>query len=142
MNTKKRRMPAEWEPQTAVQLTWPHEHTDWAPMLPEITRVYDEMAHEISRRERLIVVDDIPHNDTWARDHGFITVVAVVALADKSLAHHVDDFIGTVTDYNLVFLNAIHLCNRINELRSIATRVQVQRICNFMERFHRLRGST
>jgi len=74
MNTKKRRMPAEWEPQTAVQLTWPHEHTDWAPMLPEITRVYDEMAHEISRRERLIVVDDIPHNDTWARDHGFITV--------------------------------------------------------------------
>ena len=74
MNTKKRRMPAEWEPQTAVQLTWPHEHTDWAPMLPEITRVYDEMAREISKREGLIVVDRIPHNDTWARDHGFITV--------------------------------------------------------------------
>ena len=69
-------MPAEWEPQTAVQLTWPHEGTDWAPMLPEITAVYEEMAREISKRERLIVVDDIPHNDTWARDHGFITVVA------------------------------------------------------------------
>ena len=57
-----------------MQLTWPHEKTDWAPILPEITAVYDEMAQEIRKREPLIVVDDIPHNDTWARDHGFITV--------------------------------------------------------------------
>ena len=69
-----RRMPAEWEPQSAVQLTWPHEGTDWAPILPEITAVYEEMAREIKKREPLIIVDDIPHNDTWARDHGFITV--------------------------------------------------------------------
>lgn len=98
-------MPAEWERQTAVQLTWPHEGTDWAPMLPDITRVYREMAREIRRRERLIVVapegvlpteglcpaagagpaatDGLqpmavvpcPTNDTWARDHGFITVM-------------------------------------------------------------------
>ena len=74
MKLKKRRMPAEWEPQSAVQLTWPHEATDWAPILPEITAVYEEMAREIKKREPLIIVDDIPHNDTWARDHGFITV--------------------------------------------------------------------
>ena len=74
MNEKKRRMLAEWEPQSAVQLTWPHAQTDWAPMLAEITAVYEEMAREISKRERLIIVDDIPHNDTWARDHGFISV--------------------------------------------------------------------
>ena len=74
MNVKKRRMQAEWERQSAVQLTWPHEHTDWAPILPEITAVYEQMAQEIRKRETLIVVDDIPHNDTWARDHGFITV--------------------------------------------------------------------
>ena len=67
-------MPAEWEPQSAVQLTWPHAETDWAPMLDEITAVYKEMAREISKREQLLIVDDIPHNDTWARDHGFITV--------------------------------------------------------------------
>jgi len=67
-------MPAEWEKQSAVQLTWPHEATDWAPILPEITAVYEEMAREIRKRESLIIVDDIPHNDTWARDHGFITV--------------------------------------------------------------------
>ena len=75
MNLNKRRMPAEWEQQSAVQLTMPHEHTDWAPILPEILDVYEEMRREISKREALIIVDDIPHNDTWARDHGFITVI-------------------------------------------------------------------
>ena len=75
MKTKNRRMPAEWEPQSAVQLTWPHEGTDWAPILSEITAVYEEMKREIEKREPVIIVDDIPHNDTWARDHGFITVV-------------------------------------------------------------------
>ena len=84
-------MPAEWEPQSAIQLTWPHAHTDWAPILPEITAVYEEMAREISKREGLLIVapeELTPHlspltphllpldtNDTWARDHGFITVV-------------------------------------------------------------------
>ena len=67
-------MLAEWEPQSAVQLTWPHKDTDWAPILPEITAVYEEMKREIESRETVIVVDEIPHNDTWARDHGFITV--------------------------------------------------------------------
>lgn len=67
-------MLAEWEPQSAVQLTWPHKDTDWAPILPEITAVYEEMKREIESRETVIVIDDIPHNDTWARDHGFITV--------------------------------------------------------------------
>ena len=79
-------MPAEWEPQSAVQLTWPHDGTDWAPMLSEITAVYEELAREISKREQLIVVAppnvqcsmfnvQCPTNDTWARDHGFITVM-------------------------------------------------------------------
>lgn len=72
--SKTRRMPAEWEPQSAVQLTMPHEQTDWAPILSEIMAVYEDMKREISKRESLIIVDDIPHNDTWARDHGFITV--------------------------------------------------------------------
>ena len=67
-------MLAEWEPQSMVQLTWPHKDTDWAPILDEITAVYKEMAHEIRKREPLLIVDQIPHNDTWARDHGFITV--------------------------------------------------------------------
>lgn len=84
-----RRTPAEWELQSAVQLTWPHEQTDWAPILNEITKVYMLMAHAIAEREQLIIVSptplptfsnqhitviNAPTNDTWARDHGFITV--------------------------------------------------------------------
>ena len=38
------RMLAEWEHQTAVQLTWPHEQTDWMEMLQEINVVYVAMA--------------------------------------------------------------------------------------------------
>ncbi len=94
-------MPAEWERQWAVQLTWPHKDTDWADMLDDITAVYEQMAREISKRERLIVVAPqaviqqhgpwkdgdgtgdaatntltlaADTNDTWARDHGFLTV--------------------------------------------------------------------
>ena len=94
------RLPAEWEPQEGVQLTWPHAATDWAPILPEITATYEVMAREIARRERLLVIvpedeDRSPltspgpsaptrslshlfplkSNDTWARDHGFISLV-------------------------------------------------------------------
>ena len=79
MKERKRRMPAEWEHQSMVQLTWPHKDTDWAPILPEITAVYEEMAREIRKREPLLVVDTIPHNDTWARDHGFITVEETIS---------------------------------------------------------------
>lgn len=68
------RLPAEWEPQSGVQLTWPHVDTDWAYMLDEITATYKIMAYEISKHEHVMVVGP-PSNDTWARDHGFITLV-------------------------------------------------------------------
>ncbi len=68
------RLPAEWEPQSGVQLTWPHADTDWAPMLDEVLATYHEMAREIEKREPLLIVGP-PTNDTWARDHGFITLV-------------------------------------------------------------------
>ena len=82
-------MLAEWERQRAVQLTWPHCNSDWADMLPAVERVYREMARQIASREQLIVVADpccqlpeklkadvcrIATNDTWARDHAFLTV--------------------------------------------------------------------
>lgn len=96
------RLPAEWERQSGMQLTWPHEGTDWAPLLGRITEVYISMAREIARREKLIIVTQqdaeslrkqlsvhlssremarieffgCETDDTWARDHGFITLVA------------------------------------------------------------------
>ena len=87
--------PAEWYPQSAVQLTWPHEDTDWAPILDEVTACFVEIAREIMKREKLLIVcqseEDVrnqlgevdeervrfvemPTNDTWARDHGGISV--------------------------------------------------------------------
>ena len=82
------RLPAEWEPQWGVQLTWPHAKTDWAPILEEITATYEEMAREIRKREELLIVapsdlhihltpllSPLSSDDTWARDHGFISLV-------------------------------------------------------------------
>lgn len=87
---KRYRLPAEWEPQSGVQLTWPHAGTDWAPMLSDIEATYRQMAREIARREHLLIVapksvaaelNTIPAqvalmdtDDTWARDHGFMTL--------------------------------------------------------------------
>ena len=111
MTERKRRMPAEWEPQSMVQLTWPHKDTDWAPMLPEIIAVYEEMAREISKREDLLIVapeDILPNlspltthlsplttNDTWARDHGFITVVEET-FSDIPLTSHLSPLTSKV----------------------------------------------
>lgn len=94
------RLPAEWEPQDAVLLTWPHRHSDWASMLEEVTALYEGLVTVISDYADLIVavpeeeLDAIearlqamnapmdvvhlrpaPSNDTWARDHGPITVM-------------------------------------------------------------------
>lgn len=96
---KQRTLPAEWAPQSAIQLTWPHAATDWAPMLSRVTECYLKMAFEMASRQPLLIVTPEPENlrlllkqrlpgnvlenigiakaktdDTWARDHGFITV--------------------------------------------------------------------
>ncbi len=88
-------LPAEWEPQRFIQLTWPHADTDWAPYLKSAQECFLNIAREITRREPLLVVtpepeevemqlsnggvdmsqvviEECPTNDTWARDHGFI----------------------------------------------------------------------
>lgn len=88
--------PAEWFPQSGIQLTWPHEDSDWKPLLPEVVPCFVSIAKEIAKREKLIIVcrdenetrtrlggsaccsniifKEIASNDTWARDHGGISV--------------------------------------------------------------------
>lgn len=82
-------------------LTWPHAYGDWASSLSQVEPVFIDIAHEVARREKLLVVcyDEAhrehvarrleraaipaerrilkiaPSNDTWARDHGPITVL-------------------------------------------------------------------
>ena len=96
------RLPAEWEPQAAILLAWPHERTDWAPRLTDVERTYVALVHAIARFETaLVCVADgaletrarerleaagadlarvrfltLPYDDTWLRDSGPITLVS------------------------------------------------------------------
>ena len=109
MEQKKNRlyMPAEWHRQQMVQLTWPHENTDWNYMLAEVEACFVELAKAISAREQLLIVApdtkkvndmlgmagakmsnitmfECETNDTWARDHAFITILG------DNVPHYVD----------------------------------------------------
>ena len=90
-------LPAEWYPQSGIQLTWPHAATDWNYMLEEVQACFLDIAREIARRQKLLIVSPDPDaverqimstvnmdnvrflmcetNDTWARDHGAITML-------------------------------------------------------------------
>ena len=90
-------LPAEWHLQSGIQLTWPHAGTDWAYMLKEVQECFVNIAKEIAKRELLLIVTPEPEevkkqivatvnmdnvrflkcetNDTWARDHGAITMI-------------------------------------------------------------------
>jgi agmatine deiminase len=93
-------LPPEWAPQSGVMLTWPHEKSDWAPILDRVEPVFTDIARQVARFEKVLIAcyDDrhrthvakllkatgvpenrlvfgiAPSNDTWARDHGPITV--------------------------------------------------------------------
>lgn len=97
VETRAPHLPAEWALQSGVQLTWPHANTDWAYMLEEVQQCFIAIASEIAKRELLLIVTPEPEevrmqisaavnmdnvrflecetNDTWARDHGAITMV-------------------------------------------------------------------
>ena len=53
-------LPAEWEKQNAIQLTWPHGDTDWKEYLDEANSTYVQLADAITQYERLIVVTPYP----------------------------------------------------------------------------------
>ncbi|HQZ31262.1 MAG TPA: agmatine deiminase family protein, partial [Arenimonas sp.] len=94
------RFPAEWEPQSAVLLAWPHEGTDWAERLAGVERTYVSLVSAISRfqsalvcvadaglreRARGLLADagaamdrvrffEVDYDDTWLRDSGPISL--------------------------------------------------------------------
>ncbi len=96
------RLPAEWEPQSGIMLTWPHPATDWCDSLERVEPVFAAIGAAVTRHESLMVVaqdrahaDHIlihleragaqatavhfaqaPTDDTWARDHGPLTCLS------------------------------------------------------------------
>ncbi|NJM93871.1 MAG: agmatine deiminase family protein [Cytophagales bacterium] len=89
------RLPAEWEPQSFVQFTFPHRESDWADTYEEVLVCFISLIHAVSQYQDVLVVChnmrevsqyfgdaararirlvELPSNDTWARDHGGITV--------------------------------------------------------------------
>ncbi len=105
------RMPAEWEPQEAVWLSWPHNRETWPGTFRSIPRTFAEIAARISLREKVrlnvaarhqgrarsmiaragadmanVEFFNHPTNDSWCRDYGPIFVrndrTAEVALTD------------------------------------------------------------
>jgi len=97
-------LPAEWAPQSAVMLTWPHSGTDWCGVLEEVEPVFTAIARAVLRHQHLLIscedgqqltrastaLNDwaahsrapgrvsawqAPADDTWARDHGPITII-------------------------------------------------------------------
>jgi agmatine deiminase len=105
------RMPAEWESQEAVWLSWPHKLASWPGAFRPIPPKFAEIVSEISRREKVRIniakplqkrawslinkakaelshVEFYDHatDDTWCRDHGPIFVkndkTGEVALTD------------------------------------------------------------
>ena len=104
-------LPAEWHRQACVQLTWPHEDTDWRPYLDDITETFVQIAKAVVQYEPLVVAAKYPKrvhdllseslgademgrvsivecdsNDTWARDHAFITLVPQAGAASGHAA--------------------------------------------------------
>ncbi len=95
-----RRLPAEWEPQSGVMLTWPHDRTGWINQMETVHDLWARLAAAIARFEPVLIVcrdpghRDLvrtvallaganperlhfalaPSDDTWARDHGPISV--------------------------------------------------------------------
>src|SRR6266511_4165289 len=89
------RLPAEWEEQDGVLLAWPHENSDWHPILDQVEPVFIDIVRHISRYEKVLIVApdqeevsrklqdvlndkiriyQLDTNDTWSRDFGPITV--------------------------------------------------------------------
>jgi agmatine deiminase len=92
-------LPPEWYRQSSILLTWPHSGTDWRETLADVEAVYCQLVHAILQQSHVdIIAFDAQHaqyiddllqaadsahsiryciaesNDSWARDHGPLTV--------------------------------------------------------------------
>ncbi|MEA3419432.1 MAG: agmatine deiminase family protein [Campylobacterota bacterium] len=86
-------MKAEWEKQRAVLMAFPHEGTDWAKDLEGAMGSFIRIAQAIAYSEPVYIICrdrakiselfcstrnisfiEIPTNDTWVRDYGYVSI--------------------------------------------------------------------
>ncbi len=86
-------MPAEWEKQQCVLVSFPHEETDWAPDLEASLSPFIRIAQAIAYGQAVYIICknkekiaslfcstrnmtfiELPTNDTWIRDYGYISI--------------------------------------------------------------------
>lgn len=135
--------PAEWAPQSAVMLAWPHGGTDWSDMLDEVKDCFSQIIEAISRfQDVLLLVNDEQElneiaakfnnrvhliiastNDTWARDFGpiFIFEDKKPVLLDfkfngwgLKFGAHKDNLISSNLFKQTVFTRETIYANRLN----------------------------
>ena len=49
-------LPAEWYPQSAIMMAWPHENTDWAYILDEVQQCFKNIARVIVQHKEMLIV--------------------------------------------------------------------------------------
>jgi agmatine/peptidylarginine deiminase len=94
------RFPAEWEPQSAILIAWPHAGTDWAERLESVEATYVALVAAITRFQKAVICvadapletrarklltdagvdlsrarfEQLPYDDTWLRDSGPVSL--------------------------------------------------------------------
>lgn len=80
------RMPAEWEPQRATWLAWPHNRTDWPGKFEPIPYVYAEIVRHLARSSRVELIVNDAKSEASARL--ILTHANVLPTLESSIAFH------------------------------------------------------
>jgi agmatine deiminase len=79
-------MPAEWEPQRATWLSWPHNRTDWPGKFEPIPYVYAEIVRHLARAARVELIVNDAKSEASARM--ILTHANVLPALETNIAFH------------------------------------------------------
>ncbi len=80
------RMPAEWEPQRATWLAWPHNRSDWPGKFEPIPYVYAEIVRHLARAARVELIVNDEASESRAR--AILTHASVLPALEPRIAFH------------------------------------------------------
>ena len=126
-------LPAEWDKQSAVLLSWPHPETDWATTLERVEQCYRDITLAICRFQQVVIVchnDNLktrvlslfsaqpnaerihyqvaPTDDTWIRDYGPLSIAKQGITKDERVELLDFQFNGWGNKFNACLDNAVN----------------------------------